>query len=344
MVLRVSLDALSKRGSAIQLKDCRCIGLSVAGTVTGGTVAKDLDGIFTRAGHPRAIIKDCGATLQKGVRLWSEKQTKPVPVIEDIGHSMALALKKQFGKTGVYKRFTALLSHGGKCLRQTESAFLMPPGLRSKGRFQSISKLGKWGEKMLPVFAKPGAAKQGTIPDKLRTVFPGFLQMKGFIKRFAGTTAIVSEVPEILKNKGLNQLTHKKCLALSKALPGNSQVKKHLQEWLKKHLEIQKELTGLPLLVSSGIIESLSGNFRHIIERSPQADMNRSVLLIPALCGNLDEATVGQALSKASCADLKKWEEDNIPYTMRKKRQEFFENQIQKPGKDVANKAGVSTG
>jgi len=331
VVLRVKLDALSQRGSAIQLKDCQCIGLTVDDTVTGETIAEDLEAIFARAGRPQAIIKDGDATLQKGVRLWSEKQAEPVLVVDDIGHSMANALKVQFEKTATYKRFTALISHGSKCLRQTEFAFLKPPKLRTKGRFQSISKLGKWGEKMLPVFAVKGCAKKGSHLQKLRTVFPGFLQMKDFIGRFATTTTLVAKVLEILKNKGLDKATYKECQALSKMLPRNSKVKKRLQAWLKKHRDIQKELTDLPLLVSSDIIESLFGNFKHVIERSPQADMNRSVLLIPALCGNRSGDVIAQALSKASCADLEKWEKDNIPYTMRKKRQDFFKK-IQKPG------------
>ncbi len=94
---------------------------------------------------------------------------------------------------------------------------------------------------------------------------------------------------EILKNKGLNKTTYKQSYELSNELPRNSKVKKRLQAWLKQNIKIQKQLTSLPLLVSSDIIESLFGNFKHIIERSPQADMNRTVLLIPALCGKLDD-------------------------------------------------------
>jgi len=61
--------------------------------------------------------------------------------------------------------------------------------------------------------------------------------------------------------------------------------------------------------------------------------MNRITLLIPALCGNLDEIKITQALSRASHNDLKNWEQENIPYTMRKKRQDFFiNNGSQKPG------------
>jgi hypothetical protein len=316
VVLRVNVDTLSKRGAAIRLEDCECIGLKVCEQVNGNTIALDLE----------AIIKDGDYTLQKGVRLWSEKQGVEIPVITDIGHSMATALKKQYEKTEAYKRFTALLTQGANRLRQTELAFLIPPKLRSKGRFQSISTLGKWADKILDVFAVQGRAKKGSLLAKLRTALPGFLLLKPFIKHFAMTTQVVAQVMEILKNKGLDQLNYERCYQLSETLPKNSKVKKHLQKWLREHLAIQKQITELPLLVSSDIIESLFGNFKHIIERSPQADMNRTTLLIPALCGCLDKIMITQALNLARHNDLEAWEKENIPYTVRKKRKAFFDN------------------
>ncbi len=79
--------------------------MKVCETVNGESLALDLEAIFTQAGHPNAIIKDGDSTLQKGVRLWSEKQGITVPVIDDIGHVMASALKSQFEATSTYKRF-----------------------------------------------------------------------------------------------------------------------------------------------------------------------------------------------------------------------------------------------
>ena len=128
----------------------------------------------------------------------------------------------------------------------------------------------------------------------------------------------------ILKNNGLDKKTYRQCFELSRKLPRNSKVKKCLQTWLKKNFTLQKKLTSHPMLVSSDIIESLFGNFKHIIERSPQADMNRTVLLIPALCGKLTDTIVTQALRKASQADIEAWEKKHIPYTVRKKRYAFF--------------------
>jgi hypothetical protein len=334
VVLRVTVEALSKRGAAIQLKDCECIGLKIADKVNGESISLELEEIFNQAGKPSAIIKDCDATLQKGVRLWTQSCGTAIPVIEDIGHVMASALKSQFEKTADYQRFTSLTSQGSHCLRQTEWAFLVPPKLRSKGRFQSISQLGKWADKMLEVFAVKGRAKKGSFLAKLRTALPGFMQLKHFIKNFASTTKVVSQAMEILKNKGLNQASYEHCYLLSQDLPKKSKVKKRLQLWLQQHVEIQQQMTSLPLLVSSDIIESLFGNFKHIIERSPQADMNRTTLLIPALCGDLNEKKISQALNQARHKDLKKWEQENVSYTMRKKRQAFFaEIKSQKPVK-----------
>lgn len=320
-VLRVRLDALSKRGGAVRLEDCECIGLKVSEKVNGESVAADLEEIFTRAGIPKGIVKDCDATLRKGVRLWSERQVEPVHVIDDIGHSMANALRDEFEGTASYERFTALTTQCANLLRQTDLAFLIPPKLRSKGRFQSIGNLGKWGGRVLDILAVKGGAKKGGLLARLRGALPGFLLLKPFILRFAGTTRLVSQVMEIIKSQGLGQATYEQCTRLSEQLPKRSKLKKRLQAWLARHIDIQRQMTALPLLVSSDIIESLFGNFKHIIERSPQADMNRTVLLIPALCGNLDKTTIALALNLASHHNLQMWEQENIPYTVRKKRQ-----------------------
>ncbi len=331
VILRVTAESLSKRGGAIQLQDCECIGLNVSEKVTGETISPELKDVFSQAGQPIAIIKDTDATLNKGVRLCFEKQEKPVPVIDDIGHAMANALKVQFEKTPCYKSFCSQLSYGAKCLRQTDLAFITPPKLRSKGRFQSISNLGKWGTKILDVFAVKGRASKGGILERIRKAFPDLIKSRNFIERFALTSKITSDVMKILKNKGLDKETYKQCSELSKQLPRNSKVKKSLLEWLKRNIGVRKQLQiSQPLIVSSDIIESLFGKFKYAVERSPQADMNRTILLIPALCGNINADITTQALNQASCLDLEMWEKENIPYTIRKRRQAFF-NQEKNP-------------
>jgi hypothetical protein len=116
VVLRITVDALSQRGSAVRLKKCECIGLKISKKVNGESLSLELDSIFSQAGQPSGIIKDCDATLQKGLRLWSQQHEINVPVIEDIGHVLASALKSQFEKTADYNRFTSPTRQGANCL------------------------------------------------------------------------------------------------------------------------------------------------------------------------------------------------------------------------------------
>ena len=324
VVLRVKLSTLDKNKQAIQLKDCECIGLHVSETVNGESISSELTTIFQQAGYPDVIIKDCDRTLNKGVILWSKGQNITIPIVEDIGHVTASSLKAQFAKTDDYKIFTSLTTQGAKKLRQTQLAFLTPPKLRTKGRFQSIGNLGKWAALMLDKIGFSGPVQNDNPIKKLQSAFPDLCSIKYFIKEFSTTAKVTSSIMAVLKNEGLNQENHDLCAQHITKLPEHSKVRTRLATWLDQHLVIQKKFSSLPLLVSSDIIESLFGNFKHIIERSPQADMNRTTLLIPALCGVLDESSIVNAFNKVGHQDIKEWEDENIPYTMRRRRQAFL--------------------
>jgi len=110
---------------------------------------------------------------------------------------------------------------------------------------------------------------------------------------------------------------------------------KLLQDWLHKHIKIQKELTQYPIPISSDIIESLFGKFKYTIEKSPQSDMNHSVLIITLLCDKLTEQKIIDTLNNIKQKDLDKWKKDNIGKTMRSKRINFFNKNIQKVVKNL---------
>ena len=335
VILRVRLDIFKNRQKAIALSDCQCVGLKISEVVNAKTISNDLEECFKQSGIPTAIIKDNDSALKKGVSLFINKQNNAIAVIEDISHIIANGLKSQYVKTKNYKKFIKLLSDGASRLRQTDIAFLTPPKLRTKGRFQSISTLSNWADKMTNVFTKKGRAKKGSLLQRLRTIFPEFSSLKPFIKNFAKTTSVTTAIMKILKDNGLNQCTYNESLVLLKQLPKNSQIKQKIIQYLDKHIEIQNQISpNIAIPVSSDIIESLFGNFKHIINRSAKADMNRLALIIPTLCGNLNEEIISKTLNKTTHKELKEWEEENIPYTMRKKRQKFFDNDIQKAVND----------
>lgn len=334
IVLRIPIDVLALKGTAIQLSDCECIGIKISDKVNGESVALDLEEIFKNAGSPIAIIKDCDSTLKKGCHLFMEKTKQDIQMIEDIGHVTGSALKSQFENTRRFKLFTRLTTGAANKLRQIDLAFAIPPKLRTKGRFQSISKLGKWSKKILEIFAKAGKVQKGSQVEKLKKILPGFMALKPFIESFSQATSITAQIMEILKSKGLNQETYTISIELLNGMPKLSKIRIKLTAWLDKHLQIQKRVLCKALPVSSDIIESLFAIYKRVNERNPHSEMNRSTLFIPVLCGNLNESKITQALSFASQQDLIDWVKINIPYTIAQKRMEFFkQNGGQKWGK-----------
>jgi hypothetical protein len=236
-------------------------------------------------------------------------------------------LKAQFENTRSYKNFLLLINKGASRLRQTSLAFLVPPKLRTKERFQSISKLAQWGKRILEITQERGRSQDESVLQKLREAMPNFSRMRPFIQRFATTTIVINKVNSVLKNKGLNQSTYRECKDLAETLPVRSKVRKRRLKWLKRHLSLHCRLgiKQTPLLVSSDIIESLFGQFKLIIDRSPISDINRTAFVIPALCGKpISKQCIRESFKKTRNLDIKQWEEQNISHTIRKNRRAFF--------------------
>ena len=330
VVLRVKAESISKTDQAITLKECECIGVKVSTKISGENINNELTKIFKQSGDPIAIIKDNDASLHKGVVKYIGD--KNIAIIEDLTHIVANALKKEYEKTKSYKNFLERLRNGAHRLRQTDLFFLIPPKLRRKGRFQAIGNLTKWGEKILDtqIFSQRGRVKKGTLLERLRNAFPKFNSLKSFIYNFAKTTMITSKIMQVLKNEGLDERSYNHSMKLLKKLPKNSKTRKSIRVWLEKHIKIQRKITNYPLLITSDIIESLFGNFKQIVYRSPQNDMNTLALLIPTLCGHLDKESLSNILHNTQHKDIKEWERENIPYIMRRQRQLFFAKNIQK--------------
>jgi hypothetical protein len=188
------------------------------------------------------------------------------------------------------------------------------------------------------VLAGRGRAQEHSALAKLRSALVGFAGLRPFIEPFASTVLVIAEVLKILKQQGLNQATYRHCRQLAEQLPLRSKVKKRVLVWLKRHLYLQCRwgIGQVPLLVSSDIIESLFGTFKHLIARRPQAELNRTVLVIPALCGQVDPVAIAQALAHTTHRDLERWEQHHVPSTRRQQRREFLPTKRDpKPGTPI---------
>ncbi len=269
VVLRVPLSALHEKQGAIGLEDCECIGLQILTQWNGPLVKAALIEVFNKAGRPQGFIKDGGTDIKKGVELYLDatKDAKPVCVIEDVGHFAANALKAEFALRAAFLKFLEIVRKGAARIRQTDLAWLLPPKIRTKGRFQGITELAEWAGKLIKLMGGPGRSKKDSEVGMLRKAFRGLSQLRHFLEEFCETCQVTEQFLKLLKIKGLNQATSSEAKRILKQLPQGSQVRSRLSSWIARHLQIQRRLAigQLPLLVSSDVIESLFGKFKTIV-------------------------------------------------------------------------------
>jgi hypothetical protein len=324
VILRVRLSALKERGSAITLQDCQIIFLKIVESCTGEVISECLETAFKAVGKPVAILKDGGKDLNKGTLIYRKQYhcKTAIGVIEDLGHFIANALKAEFAKAVGFKRLLALVYGGQKRLRQTNAAAFVPPKLRTKGRFQGISRLAEWALWILDIMAVQGQVTGDSTVATLRRGFPKLPRLRSFIEKFALTCKVMNELQELLKNKGLNQETYRGALSILQQLPESSHTRQEVQTWLTRHLGLQcrMSMAQTPLLVSSDAIESLMGRLKAVLGRSSMGELNRMTLALPTFCGQLTPEEIAKSLEQTSQVDLWKTEKDVIPPTLLQQR------------------------
>jgi hypothetical protein len=97
------------------------------------------------------------------------------------------------------------------------------------------------------------------------------------------------------------------------------------------------ESSNSPLLGSSDVIESLIGKAKQRLEANGRSELNKSILLIPCLCGALTQDLVAEALTTVRAQDVTTWVAENVGETMQsKRRREFPRSQPQTSGTETA--------
>jgi hypothetical protein len=268
---------------ALSLKHVHCIGVSVADSWVGETIAEVLKDLIAQMGRPAAYLKDGGSELQKAVALLDE-QGLSSPCLDDISHAVAGMLKRVYQAHPTFETFLAACGRVSGKLKHTILACLAPPKVRTKARFMNVHRLFTWADRVLTL-SPPGGAKTGSILAKLRACLEQLPACKALIKRFRGDVFGLLECQKILKMKGLSHVTRAQCEPLIATMP-SSVLRQEFRAYLDFELTTATTLgldhTGLP--ISSDAIESLFGVAkRHGVGET--SDVGRMALRLPALCG-----------------------------------------------------------
>jgi len=334
MVLRVPLSLL-RQGKALALKQVEVIGLSLSQTWNGELVKTYLLSLFGRCGWPAHVVSDCGSDSKQGIADTLLKAPKAAAWISDITHVVANALKHYYADLSLFQQFQTLCTRIRGRLQQTKFAFLLPPKARVKGRFLNVSRQAQWGLRTIAYMeeqARETSGEAAPLADALRGLKP----FKAFLTIFVRNTQCLNEVMRMVKTQGLSMETIHACQQTLGDLPTRSPIRKEINHYLQQYVPIVAS-SASPLLGSSDVIESLIGKAKQRLEAQGRNELNKSILLIPCMCGELTQDLVAEALTTVRVQDVTTWVSENVGDTMQaKRRRELPRSQPQKPGTGTA--------
>jgi hypothetical protein len=268
---------------ALSLDRVHCLGVGVAASWTGDTIAALLKRLIAQMGRPAAYLKDGGSELQKAVDLLGE-QGLSSPCLDDISHAVAGMLKRVYQDHPSFETFLSVCGRVSGKLKHTLLACLAPPKVRTKARFMHVHRLFTWADRLLKL-SPPGGAKTGSTLAKLRACLDQLPACKALIQRFRADALGLLACQKLLKIKGLSHDSRAQCEPLIDTMP-SSALRQEFRAYLDFELETATTLgldhLGVP--ISSDAIESLFGvaKLRGVGETQ---DAHRMALRLPAFCG-----------------------------------------------------------
>jgi hypothetical protein len=281
----LALDAHHHRlaPGALALEHVRCIGVSVADSWTGETIADLLGHLIAQMGRPAAYLKDGGSDLHKAADLLGDKGLSS-PCLDDISHAVAGMLKRVYQDHPSFETFLSACGRVSGTLKHTMLACLAPPKVRTKARFMHVHRLVTWADRVRKL-SPAGGAKTGSTFAKLRACLDELPACKALIKRFRADASGLLACQKILKTTGLSHDTRAQCEPLIDTMP-SSALRQEFRAYLDFELTTATTLgldhIGVP--ISSDAIESLFGvaKLRGVGETQ---DAARIALRLPAFCG-----------------------------------------------------------
>lgn len=281
---------------APKLENVKCVGVSVADTWTGETIADFLEKVIAVIGKPVAYLKDGGTDLGKAARLLNERGHSSFS-IDDVSHVIANLLKHEYEEHPMFQTFISACGKISTKFKQSVLGCLVPPKVSTKARFMNLHRLVRWAEQLLKHSPK-GSVPKDSLISKLRESLDKLPECKAFIHRFLRDADTLLKCQKLLKTKGLSQVTYNECQNFVEAIPERSAVRGGFESWIREQLLLAREIgldkVGMP--VSSDCIESLFGVAKHH-GTGEIKDANRIALRIPTFCGKLTEEDAQNVLN-----------------------------------------------
>lgn len=332
LVLGVTQEYLSKHvlpfNRGLQHQDVEVLMLEIMDSTRGDLIEEKLSKLTCAIGCPLQIIADHGSGLEKGIKLYNQKNPSVIYTY-DVTHAMALILKHELANSEKYQCFLERCKVCRNQLKQTELSFLSPPAQRFQCRYFNVDKLIDWAQ-------KTWNSSIDLIAGLLPNIEPKVLNQKlneklGWLIEYQKEITVWRQMVEMtrtvetdLKTHGISQQSGTKFEFLQSSLNFhiNPNFFQKIVDYLSKESsQIPAEIT---LLATSDIIESIFGKYKQFSSRCPIKQIGQTVLSISLCTMNLTTSVVKQALETVRYLDLKAWSSQVFGQSILSQRRTVF--------------------
>lgn len=319
VVLKVPVECFVAH-RALQLTDVEVLYLKVQEKWNGNEVFSSLSYLFNITGNPSQVVVDGGPDLKKGLRLINESMISPIKITIDMTHLLANLLRKKYDNHPPFNEFMAKLAITKQKLQQTPYSYLIPKKERSKSRFLNLPALTQWYQNLKRYLTHAWETSDLSQEEKegLHQHFGWLASYKDLLEQLSLEMILFEDLQKLLKNQSLNELNYRQARTLVQQLN-----QPQMEQILLDHLKIEWEFAKTQpfrTLLTSDIIESLFGKYKYLIKPHSFSEINRSILILPAICQKIDLQLVKSAFKSTKQKDLNQWNRNEINQTLLAKR------------------------
>jgi hypothetical protein len=185
------------------LRHVHCLGVAVAESWTGDTMAEWLKRLIAPLGRPAASRTDRGSDRHTAAAVL-EDDGLGRPCCDAISPAAAGLLKRPSQPHPACERFVSAWGRGSGQRKHTLLACWAPPPVRTKARCMHVHRLVTGADRLLRL-SPSGGAKRGSMGAQLRDARGDLPDCRTRIKRFRGAASAVLAGQELLKTHGLGR-------------------------------------------------------------------------------------------------------------------------------------------
>jgi len=325
LVLGIRLRDLPPAGECLRLEHLEPLEVLPVSSSNGEEVSKQLQTLTTKTGVPRAILRDDGSDLGKGVRLFRKRYPQTLDLY-DIKHKSACLLKKTLGADARWSEFQSQVG-ATKCqLQQTELAFLVPPSARPKARYMNVAEFVRWGEQTLQLVQTPSATVlQHSTAERVEAKLGWLREYETALNEWSDLMDTVGWAEEFVRRDGIYTEAG---ADLELVLPANSpfasvvQMRRELLDHVSEQAAGARPNERLP--GSTEVLESCFGKLKQVEKEQSRSGFTGMLLSLGVLVGKTTTQVVEAALKQCPLKCVYNWCRKRLGKTIQAKRQEAY--------------------